>query len=80
MTTPKDKQRFAAFNQWMERVGGLDAATRITGIARRRLGEFGAGRRPPPASLLEELAEQVDDAALAQRLRDAAEPAEAPHA
>lgn len=81
MPTPKDKQRSAAFIQWMERAGGPDAAQEITGIARRRIGEFGAGRVPPPARLLDELAENMDAGdPLAIRLRAAALPSEAPDA
>lgn len=84
MPTRKDQDRVAAFRAWLEHVGGIEHASIATGIGSRTLERMRAGKQPPPARLLDELAIGATEAGateLGRLLAGAARPAAgAPHA
>jgi hypothetical protein len=57
LSTSHDELRTQAIRAWLEHVGGFAKAHELTGIAIRTLERFRAGTQPPPAALLERLAE-----------------------
>ncbi len=80
MMTPKDIERCRAFQRWVTKIDGKEAAQTITGIGERSLNRILGETKPPPVRMLPTLAQHARDngwADVADALDRAAEPADA---